>query len=73
MADLEALALENAIRIGDIMETLFLMSIYGHWQYSGEDGAVQVLDQSVMDKLFANGRVSSEDLADFSGGWAPRE
>lgn len=71
LENLNALALENATRIGDIMETLFLMSIYGDWQYSTGDGQAQQLDQSALDELYSNGRPKYEDLQAFNGTWAP--
>lgn len=70
IVDLQALAVENATRIGDIMETLFLMAIYGDWTYSDGNGA-KSLDQSALDDLYSRGRVSAEDLSSFDGVWQP--
>ncbi len=71
LENLNTLAVENATRIGDIMETLFLMSIYGDWQYSDASGEAKQLDQSALDELYSNGRPKFEDLQDFSGTWSP--
>lgn len=71
--DLQALALENATRIGDIMETMFLMAIYGEWVYKDESGEIQQLDQKNLDELYSKGRISADDLKAFSGVWAPAE
>jgi len=72
VSDLNDISLENAIRVGDILETLFLMSIYGQWLYFNEDGEQVVLEQKVMDDLFAQGRVGLEDLAHLTGVWKPK-
>ncbi len=71
LENLNTLAVENATRIGDIMETLFLMAIYGDWQYIAANGELQQPDQSALDKLYSNGRPKYEDLSEFSGTWAP--
>jgi len=72
VSDLKEISLENAIRIGDILETLFLMSIYGQWIYLDAVGEQEELDQKMMDDLFANGRVSADDLGHLDGAWKPK-
>lgn len=69
--DLRAFANENAVRIGDILETLFLMSIYGEWKYTNSDGEEQALDEEELNRMYAKGRLSDKDLAAFSGVWQP--
>ena len=69
--DLQLLANEHAIRIGDLLETLFLMSIYGAWTYADGDGNEKKLDESALDDLYAKGRLKPEDLTAFDGVWAP--
>ena len=69
--DLQLLANEHAIRIGDLLETLFLMSIYGAWTYADADGNEKKLDESALDDLYAKGRLKPEDLTAFDGVWAP--
>jgi len=69
--DLQGYAIEHAVRIGDILETLYLMAIYGSWRYTDANGAEQTLDEAALDALYAKGRLSAEDLDDFAGLWAP--
>jgi len=71
MEDLRGFANENAVRIGDLLETLFLMAIYGEWKYTDEDGVEQPLDEDALNDLYAKGRLSDNDLAVFSGVWQP--
>jgi len=71
MDDLRGFANENAIRIGDILETLFLMAIYGEWKYTDTDGAAQSLDEEALNELYAKGRLTDNDLDAFSGIWQP--
>lgn len=72
VSDLEELSLANAIRIGDILETLFLMTIYGQWIYVNTEGHQEMLDQGAMDSLFAKGRISVDDLGHLTGAWRPK-
>ena len=69
--DLQGFASEQAVRVGDILETLFLMAIYGVWSYTNEQGEDQVLDEDALDALYARGRLSEDDLKAFAGVWAP--
>ena len=69
--DLRAFANENAVRIGDLLETLFLMSIYGEWKYTNTDGEDQMLDEDALNELYARGRLTDKDQAAFSGVWQP--
>lgn len=71
MSDLSGFAVENAVRIGDMLETLFLMSIYGEWKYTDADGAEQELDEDALNELYAKGRLTEADLAAFDGVWQP--
>ncbi len=73
MADLRSHAIEHAVRIGDILETLFLMGIYGDWKYTDEDGVEQTLDEDALNALYAKGRLEESDLAAFPGLWLPAE
>lgn len=71
-ADLQNIANEWAVRVGDLLETLFLMSISGVWQYyDAEDGSSIELDEVALDELYAKGRVSADDMKEFSGVWSP--
>lgn len=70
-ADLQSFAVDQAVRIGDLLETLFLMSIYGEWRYTDTDGNALVLDESALNELYAKGRLGPDDLADFDGLWSP--
>jgi len=71
LEQLQGYAAEHAVRVGDILETLFLMAIYGSWQYSDADGVEQPLDEAALDALYAKGRLSVEDAAAFAGVWTP--
>lgn len=73
MEDLRAYANEHAVRIGDIIETLFLMAIYGEWRYTDENGKEQTLDEDALNSLYAKGRLNDEDLKAFPGVWQPVE
>ena len=70
--DLQSFTVEQAVRIGDILETLFLMAIYGEWIYTDEAGVEQKLDEAALDALYAKGRLSKEDLLAFDGVWQPK-
>lgn len=69
--NLQSFAIDQAVRIGDILETLFLLAIYGEWNYNDADGNSLKLDQDALNALYAKGRLNSEDLADFNGVWEP--
>ncbi len=69
--DLQGFANDRAVRIGDILETLYLMSIYGEWEHTNLEGVVQELDVLALDELYAKGRLVPEDLIDFEGYWSP--
>lgn len=70
-ADLQYLAGEQAVRVGDLLETLFLMSIYGAWHYCDEQGNSQELDENALDEFYAKGRIGPDEMAAFSGVWIP--
>lgn len=69
--DLQGFANEHAVRIGDILETLFLMAIYGEWVYADADGKERELDEQALNELYAKGRLGREDLHAFDGVWFP--
>lgn len=71
IGDLQTFAQEHAVRIGDILETMFLMAIYGEWQYTDANGDEQLLDENALNSLYAKGRLTDEDLAVFDGLWQP--
>ena len=70
--DFHQLAAEYAIRLDDIMETMFLLVINGEWRYTDTSGIEQQLNQETLDKLYVKRRLSEKDLATFDGGWEPR-
>jgi len=70
--DFRQLASKHAIRLDDIMETLFLLVIHGKWRYIDASGQEQALDQATLDSLYVKRRLSEKDLATFDGGWEPR-
>ena len=59
----------GAIRLDDIMETMFLLVINGQWKYIDSSGREQSLDQETLDKLYVKRRLSEDDLKTFTGGW----
>ena len=69
--DFHDLAREHAIRLDDIMETMFQLVIHGEWKYTDRAGNAQSIDQSTLDGLYVRRRLSEEDLAAFDGGWQP--
>ena len=72
LEDLQGYAAEHAVRIGDILETLFLMAIYGAWRFTDADGVARELDEDALNELYAKGRLAPSDLDAFAGEWAPR-
>ena len=73
LEDFHQLAGEHAIRLDDIMETLFLLVIHGKWRYTDTSGAEQQLNQETLDNLYVKRRLSEDELATFDGGWQPRQ
>jgi len=71
MDDLQGFAVDQAVRVGDLLETLFIMAIYGEWTYSNAQGIAQALDESALDEFYSKGRLTKEDLNAFDGVWAP--
>lgn len=71
IGDLQTFANANAVRVGDILETLYLMSIYGMWSYSDAAGRPMELDEEALNELYAKGRISGSDLDAFQGFWRP--
>jgi len=71
MSDLQVFANDHAVRVGDILETLFLMAIYGEWRYTDSAGEDQTLDEDALNALYAKGRLTTADLEAFNGLWQP--
>jgi hypothetical protein len=69
--DFRSLAREHAMRLDDIMETMFLLAIHGEWEYSDASGEIQPLAQETLDGLYVKRRLSEEDLSSFDGNWKP--
>jgi hypothetical protein len=69
--DFRGLAKQHAIRLDDIMETMFLLAINGEWVYTDSGGHTQTLDQETLDKLYVKRRLSEKDLQSFDGSWRP--
>jgi len=72
MEDFHNLAGQHAIRLDDIMETMFLLAIHGEWIYTDSKGQPQSLDQQTLDGLYVKRRLSDADLAAFDGNWRPQ-
>ena len=51
MEDLESFAGDQAVRVGDMLETLFIMAIYGEWTYANADGTAERLNENALDDL----------------------
>ena len=71
--DLQGFATEWAVRIGDLLETLFLMAVDGAWTYTNAEGIEQLLNEAGLNELYAKGRLGKDDLKSFSGVWAPKQ
>ena len=69
--DFRALSREHAMRLDDIMETMFLLAIHGEWEYRDASGVKQTLDQKILDGLYVKRRLSEKDLTAFNGSWRP--
>lgn len=68
---LQELAATHAIRVGDILETLFLMAIYGDWRYLDANGGQKELDEEALQAMYAVGRIDKENADAFAGEWVP--
>jgi hypothetical protein len=71
LADFETLARDYAIRLDDIMITLFELVIQGRWNYCEADGTTRQLLRADLDPLYVNGRLRAADLRTFDGHWTP--
>ena len=69
--DLQYIATEHAVRVGDLLETLFLLAISGEWHYCDEEGNARKLDEDALDELYLKGRIGPEDMKAFDGVWLP--
>jgi len=69
--DLQQLANARAVRITDLLETLYLLAIDGVWHYCDPQGGSRELDEEALDELYAKGRIGQDDLEDFNGVWIP--
>lgn len=65
--DFRRLGKQYAIRLDDIVVTLFELCLYGDWRYEGS----QRVTRELFDQLTAAGRIKDEELAAFTGGWRP--
>lgn len=68
---LQELAVSHAIRLGDIIETLFLMAIYGDWRFLDAEGKSKELDEQALQSMYAKGRIDKENADAFEGDWIP--
>lgn len=69
--DFHAMAREHAIRLDDIMETIFLLTIHKQWKYVDAADKEQSIDQKTLDGLYVKRRLSEKDLEVFDGTWQP--
>ena len=70
-ANLQHIANDKAVRVGDLLETLYLMAIEGAWYHCDEQGSPQHLDEEALNDLHAKGRIGPDDLQSFQGVWIP--
>lgn len=70
--DFQRLAQAHAIRLDDIMVTLFELVIAGEWTYRDAQGQPQAFARDTLDDLYVNRRLQEQDLREFTGGWQPR-
>ncbi len=68
---LQEMAVDNAVRVGDIIETLYLMAIYGDWQYLDDNGQQKELDEEALQAMYAKGRIDKSNIDAFNGIWIP--
>lgn len=68
--DFHKLAVENKIRLDDIMVTMFELCIYGEWQYQLDSQKVEITRET-LDNMFVNARLQEKDVRDFTGDWRP--
>lgn len=71
LQDFHRLARQYAIRLDDIMITLFELAIAGEWIYQDAEGQDQAMDRAGLDELYINGRLHDKDLQAFTGHWRP--
>ncbi len=69
--DFRRLSKQHAMRLDDVMETMFLLAIHEEWEYSDAQGIKQPLDQKTLDGLYVKRRLSEKDLSAFDGSWQP--
>ena len=72
LEDFQRLAHIHAMRLDDIMATLFELVIQGEWTYRDEQGQPREFGRETLDALYVKGRLREEDLRVFGGGWQPR-
>ena len=71
LADFQEMAREHAVRLDDIMVTMFQLAIHGEWEYRDAGGEVQPIDADTLSRLYVNRRLTEPDLAEFTGDWRP--
>lgn len=71
LEDFRRLAQANAIRLDDIMVTLFELVIQGEWSYRDAQGQPRTFDRDTLDSLYVNRRLQEQDLQEFAGSWQP--
>ena len=71
LEDFQRLARSHAIRLDDLMVTLFELVIQGEWTYQDAEGQEQVFARETLDRLYVNRRLQEADLQAFTGSWQP--
>ena len=71
LADFQRLARHYAIRLDDILATLFELVIEGRWVYEPTGRGDAPITRELLDGLYVGGRLHARDVAAFEGSWRP--
>ncbi|NOY73002.1 MAG: hypothetical protein GXP14_11610 [Gammaproteobacteria bacterium] len=69
--DFKQLAQTHAIRFDDIMVTMFELVLNKKWTYHSPGKEHPQITRDETNRLYVNGRLKNEDVAEFTGQWAP--
>jgi hypothetical protein len=69
--DFSQLARQHAIRLDDIMATVFALCLHERWRYEDDQGEHKTFTQDDVDRLLKGSRLQADDLNSYSGGWRP--
>ncbi len=69
--DFTRLSKDHVIRFDDIMVTLFELVLQGEWRYEDDERVIKILTRDEVNHLYVNGRLSDNDVRDYTGYWSP--